>query len=285
MIYLSLPLLCNNSKFNQAFKQFTLYHQDKLLFPMYIDSVYGAFPYSLWNGGINSNSGKDFLYQNLDDFINESEIPIRLDCSNLLINNTDLYDRHQNIILKLLESQGNMIDIADLQLYNYIEEKYKNFNYTISNHANLIHPFTENIINGFLANDKIVLLTLSNINDLDLQLIKLKSKVELIVSNPCQYCSIEEQNNCISKEQYNQNMFSIKSIHEDCLQRTNIYNSNLLNKEINYYTKMGIHHFKIATPNQCLIEQFNQFLIFNLVKPEYCHFCLSYINNLTKESK
>jgi hypothetical protein len=94
MIYLSLPLLHNNFNFNNAFQNFILKFPDKLAFPFQIESVYGAFPYSLWNGGINSNFGKDLLYRELNRYIDKENAVIRLDCSNIYLINTDLFDRH-----------------------------------------------------------------------------------------------------------------------------------------------------------------------------------------------
>lgn len=279
MVYLSLPLLCDNTKFNNAFEQFVTHHPDKLQISLYLESVYGAFPYSLWNGGVNSNNGINLLYQDLNTFINTTRVPIRLDCSNILLNQNDLYDRHQNVILDLMQEKGNIIDIANLSTYNYIEKYYKNFNYSLSNNANLLHPFNENIINGFLNNDKIILLTLDNIDNIDLKLIKHILKIELLVGNSCHCYSNDIQYDCKRKEQNNQIIFSSKSFYQNCPYKiNNFYNNNSLIDELQKYSKLGIHHFKIAPPSLCQINQFNRYIIHNLVKPEYYDFCFSYLN-------
>ena len=281
MIYLSLPLLHNNFAFNNAFQNFILKFPDKLIFPLQVESVYGAFPYSLWNGGINSSFGKDLLYRELTKCIDQENAVIRLDCSNTYLINTDLFDRHQNVILSLLESRGNMIDIADLSIYNYIEDNYKNFSYTLSENANLIHPLDETLINGFLDNEKFAMITLNNLNAIDLKNIDKKSKIEMLVSNNC--CKCSNYLNCKSKEQNNQIIFSSRSVFQDCPQRQNFYNTKFLIDEIKQYSLLGIHHFKIAPPNINEINQFNKYIIFNLVKPEAIEFCLSFIENYIKE--
>jgi hypothetical protein len=96
----------------------------------------------------------------------------------------------------LLESHGHIIDIADLSIYDYIEENYKNFNYTLSNNANLIHPLNEELINGFLNNEKFLMITLNNLNNIDLNKIDKKSKIELLVNNTC--CNCANYFQCIS---------------------------------------------------------------------------------------
>lgn len=282
MIYLSLPLLQDNFYFNNAFQDFILKFPDKLIMPLQIESIYGAFPYSLWNGGKNSNYGKDLLYKELSDYISKEDSVIRLDCSNIHLNDIDLYDRHQNIILSLLESHGYIIDIADLSIYNYIEENYKNFNYTLSNNANLIHPLNEELINGFLNNEKFLMITLNNLNNINLNQIHQKSKLELLISNSCHNCSNNIYYQCLSQEQNNQINFSSKSIFQNCPYKENFYNTKLLINEINEYRLLGINHFKIATPDIKDINQFNRYIILNLVKPEEVNFCLSFIENYTK---
>lgn len=277
MIYLSLPLLQDNFYFNNALQDFILKFSDKLIMPLQIESVYGAFPYSLWNGGKNSNYGKDLLYRELNDYISKEDSVIRLDCSNAYLNSTDLFDRHQNIILSLLESHGYIIDVADLSIYDYIEKNYKNFNYTLSNNANLIHPLNEELINGFLNNEKFLMVTLNNLNNIDLNKINKKSKIELLVNNTCYNCTNYFQ--CVSQEQNNQINFSEKSIFENCSYQENFYNTKSLINEINQYRLLGITHFKIAMPNIKNINQFNRYIISNLIKPEEIEFCISYIES------
>lgn len=277
MIYLSLPLLQDNFYFNNALQDFILKFSDKLIMPLQIESVYGAFPYSLWNGGKNSNYGKDLLYRELNDYISKEDSVIRLDCSNVYLNSTDLFDRHQNIILSLLESHGYIIDVADLSIYDYIEKNYKNFNYTLSNNANLIHSLNEELINGFLNNEKFLMVTLNNLNNIDLNKINKKSKIELLVNNTCYNCTNYFQ--CVSQEQNNQINFSEKSIFENCSYQENFYNTKSLINEINQYRLLGITHFKIAMPNIKNINQFNRYIISNLIKPEEIEFCISYIES------
>jgi hypothetical protein len=153
MIYISLPLLCDNEIFNNTFLNYISIYPDTLKFPIYIESFYGAFPYSLWNGGNNSNYGTNFLYPEINSLITKNYAPIRIDFSNILLKDTDLYNIHENVILKAFESNGTLIDIGNLNVYNYIKEKYDNYQFILSSNANMIHAYNEDILNIFAQQD------------------------------------------------------------------------------------------------------------------------------------
>jgi hypothetical protein len=59
MFYISLPYLCKNYKFNWFFKEYvedcSKTSNSKLIAPFNIEYVYGSFPWSFWNGGINNH--------------------------------------------------------------------------------------------------------------------------------------------------------------------------------------------------------------------------------------
>lgn len=113
----------------------------------------------------------------------------------------------------------------------------------------MIHPLNEELINGFLNNEKFLMITLNNLNNINLNQIHQKSKLELLISNSCHNCSNNIYYQCLSQEQNNQINFSSKSIFQNCPYKENFYNTKLLINEINEYRLLGINHFKIATPD------------------------------------
>lgn len=276
MIYLNLPLLCDNYNFNNAFHEYLYKNKDVTKLPIQIESVYGSFPYCSWNGDVNSNYGNDYLYPQLSDFIiNNDAIPIRLDFSNIYLINNDFYSKHENVILKLLESNGSIIELSNLDLYNYISSNYKGYDFICSNNANFIHPLNEDIINIFCEQDDFILISLKHIEQLDINKINQKSKIEIFINNECKNCPLEIQNNCSQMEQYNQIVFSNKSIHYNCPKKCDNYDDNNLFAEIEQYYKMGFNHFKIGAPNKLNnIRYFNRYLIKNLIKEEYINSCM-----------
>jgi len=151
MVYLNLPLLYDNFEFNKIFSKYILENRYALKFPFQIESTYGSFPYCCWNGDLNSTYGDNILYPEIEKLLlNYRDIIIRLDFSNVFLTNNDFYNVHENTILKLLDSNGTMIELSNLELFNYINSKYKGYDFVLSGNANLIHPLTEDIINIFM---------------------------------------------------------------------------------------------------------------------------------------
>ena len=279
MIYLNLPLLCDNEIFNNTFINYVKAHPNALKLPIFIESNYGALPYSLWNGGFNSNYGKNFLYQDIASLLSKIFAPIRIDFSNILLKENDLFNIHENTILKIFESNGTLIDIGDLNIYNYIQKNYKNYQFTLSSNANMIHPFNEDILNIFLEQEDFVLITLNSNINLDFSKLKHKSKIEIEIGNTCKNCLLEQQECCKSCEMNYQYDFSINTL-SNCDKRENFYNdSEFLINEIQKYNMLGITHFKIMPPNMNNIKSFNKFLLLNFIKSEYLESCFNYFNN------
>ena len=238
MTYLSLPLLCDNCNFNIAFNEYIELHPNELKFPFQIHTIYGAFPYMVWNGGVNSNHGENLLYHQLNRFSLNHSIPIRLDCTNQFITEHDFNNIHENTILDIFKFNNLTIEVDSLQLYEYL----------IKNHKNYKVIFSEEIF-------------------------------EKIICNNCMHCSEKEQNECKYDEQKNQYNFSEKSIYNSyCPNKTKFYEQyDYIEKEIS--SNNNFSHFKIAPPDLNKINEFNRFLIFNLIKEEYWGKCLNYINS------
>lgn len=274
MIFLSLPLLYDNLELNNFLKKFIYAHQNKEIFniPLVIESAYGSFPYSSWNGDVNNNWGKVLpTYNNFQSFFNKVDMPVRIDCSNIFLTKEDLYDVHQNIILQLGDSCGNILEISDLGVFNYLKENYKNYFFIVSKNIDLIHPVDADIINVFTEQEDFYLFNLPNKFNKDQEFLKTlnnKFKIEINIGCKCQCNNSQQEQQCNEQEMHNQLEFSGCSIYQDCVY-TNPYMSLNILDDIKYFTELGFSHFKIETPPISKIPLFNNYLIKNLIKPEY----------------
>ena len=95
--------------------------------------------------------GDTLLYPNIELIIKQSNLPLWLDFSNILLEKSDFYDVMSNVILKLLPNNC-IFEISNLDLLNYINNKFPNLKYVISKNANILYPLTPDIINNFHQN-------------------------------------------------------------------------------------------------------------------------------------
>lgn len=273
MINFSLPYFYENKNFYQKFFRFCRNNAEKLNYHSISFSSYGSFPFSIWHGGKNSNYGFFPLYPNYEQILNTTNT-IRLDCSNVFLDEMDLYDRHQNAILNIAQQfKHHQLEISNLLLYNYIEEKYPNntFSYILSQQATDLIQITPEIVNAFIENDKFLLINLSEDMCKDLSVISDLKKIEVNLLNPCAHCLKQIQQKCRHDESINQLLFSGKSIYQNCFQLLN-YDDVLLkstHQDIHYWNDRGITHFKIIDPAFNQLESFNKFIIKLFIKPDY----------------
>ena len=276
MIYLSLPLLYENKLFNNYIDQFISLNPDKAKIPMKIEYLHGSYPWSLWNGGSNSNYGNAVLYNEMQDIVKNTSSPHAVDCSNIYLNDSDLSDIHQNIILEIESNTGAAFEVSDLKLYNYIKDHYPDAEFIFSNKAELFNTFNEDIVEAIINNDDFNLIVLSdpmpNIN---------KNKVSLLVSQKCYNCTRQKQLDCISAEQRNQYNFSGKTVYQNCNKL--IYNQDFF-AEMRLLSKEGYTHFWLGTPPSDInLLAFNINIIHNLIKPAYVVECITKFLNMERK--
>jgi len=245
MFYISLPHFYTNSKFYNFFKSYISnpYNTDKLVAKFNIDYCYGNFPWSYWNGDKNCHYGKAVMHPDMQKFIINFNNFIRLDESNIYLKEKDYEDVHENTTLNLILNTGAVCEISTIEVMNNILLKYPNTNFIISNNAQILNLFTEKQINDFINNKNIQLISISNIEDLDLSLIQDKSKLEIIIDN-CKNCSCITRLQCNTVEHMNIYNFSEKTIYPKCDKSILINNYY---EELKPYLQQGIKHFKINT--------------------------------------
>lgn len=271
MFYISLPNFYSNYSFNNFFKRYISNpnNSKKLIAKFQIEYVYGAFPWSYWNGGHNTHIGQAVLTPQMNDIITHSASPVRLDYSNIYIKEHDLYDVHENATLKQLFDTGGIYEISNEILMNYITTQNKNMKYIISNNSQILNLFSEQSINNYILNDQIELINIDNISELNLDEIINKNKIEINI-NDCQQCDNIQKLQCNLSEHTNIYNLSSKTIYPTCSQSCTIID---FYDELKPYLKKGIVHFKINT-NKYNLQDFNFKIITSFIKPEYVGECL-----------
>lgn len=284
MINISLPLMYYNIDLNDKLSKYFLkykYNKENIfkITNLNFNFFYGSLPFAIWNGSSNINIQKDLfaLDSDIQAFFNRYYIPVCIDCSNLLIESNDLKNNYQNIILRHGSERGNFLEISDLGMIDYIKEQNLKYNLIFSKHANITNPFTIEIINTIIEQDIFSLLELPDQLKYNLDVltnIKNKNKIEITIGNKClKQCPNLEQ--CILTEQKYIINYSKQTIYYNCNKLNDYSNPNALKNEIDYFTKLGFSHFRVDTPPLNKLEQFNQYLIENLITEEYQ---LSFLN-------
>lgn len=272
MFYISLPYFYENFKFNQFFKRYINedknFKDSRLITKFNIEYAYGAFPWNFWNGNINNHYGKIVLSPDMNELFSNSIIPIRLDFSNINLIETDYYDTQGNAILKASSNSNTTYEISNPNLIPYISNIVLNNKYIISNNAELIHLFTEDIISTFQQQSCIDFINIGYYLNYDLSKID-KTKLEISIGH-CQHCPPDKILSCANIEQTNIYNYSSESCYIKCC---NEYKPINYYQEILPYYQQGIKHFKIIT-NSLDLNNFNINIIKSFIKPEYQGECI-----------
>lgn len=283
-INFSLPFFIQNLNFNNFLKQYLKKYPERVRFlNSSIDSVYGNFAWTYWNGGINNNTGKISLYNDIFMINNQSHIPIQLNCSNIFLENNDLHDVHMNVIFKLLENNGNLIELSNIQFYELLSQKYPGYDYILSSNADLIYPFNKDILDTIVSQNVFKQIILPERLSLDNNFnsnLKNKNKYKIIILSKFTHNNLLKEQEYILQEQKNQSLFSEKSIYSTCdFLKTNID----IKKEIEliqYYISLGFSNFIIDEQPLYNLTLLNNNIIQLLIKEEYQ---LNFIQEMEKE--
>ena len=251
-------------------------HPERLKAPINIWYTSGNFPYTIWNGGINNNFGELALYNAYLDCPTKYPIPLRFNCANVCLEDSDFWDRQMNMILELNQNGTHSIEVSNLDLMNYINDNFENYKFVFSKQADLIKPFSIDIINAIIGFDKFEIISLPDRLNRDFDFIKSLDKkhvIELTVNPPCpKYC--RNYNNCAIIEHENQLEYSSISMINNC--QKNIFCRSDMNNIITIeeiqekYLPLGINHFTFSS----LVNLENPmsiagFYIQYFFKPEY----------------
>ena len=275
MIYLSLPYFYENQNFNIKFKEFLRDNPKAQNFSQQcvLESCYGNFPFSFWNGDKNNNfkNFKNVLTkEDINTFITQNLYSIiKFDFSNIYLTDKDLFDPHLNMILDTNKGLGNFIKISDIKIKDYIEQKYLGYDFILSENFFINNKLTLEEIKSYTQKDSIFycidLPSLFNKIPKELKKINNKNKITLTIGDRCSLCDFPHWEQCKIKEQLYQINYSIKTIDEN---ENILINYQTLQNEINILTQLGFSYFKIKPFTDNLII-FNDTLIQTFIAPMY----------------
>jgi hypothetical protein len=251
---------------------------------VYIASVYGTYPTSVWNGGryIQGLTDERTMRMSLKKY-NALGIPVRFTYTNPLITEEHLDDRFCNHTLEMADNGMNEVIVNSPILEEYIRNKYPNYKITSST-CKVIENADD--LNRELDKDYYLVVLDYNWNrDLEfLKTIKKKEKCELLVNACCiphcprrgqHYRDIGQAHIDYWKIQqsHTAKLFVFKEY--ECPYRRNTiydtvdYETRIMPDEIySTYVPMGFNHFKLEgryANNAMLIDEFIQYM----AKPEF----------------
>lgn len=273
MIYFSLPDFYNNLKLNNFFSYLAKNESNKFKIPLTFLTYHGNFPFNSWNGGNNNcyENLPSLLYKDFEYYFEHSEKPIRFNCTNLLLTEYDYNDNMNNVILNIFNNGCHLIEIADLKLLEFLENKYPNYRFIFSNRAHFFQEFNENIINSIVDFNKFTLIELPFEMNYDKKLLKNlnhKEKIELVINNDCPLTCLKYKE-CQLAEDNAQLNYSSQSPFLACYKRINLPSISL--EEINSeYVPMGFTHYKFNIPHLKMKESdIILFYVKYFIKEEY----------------
>lgn len=193
MINFVIPDFFYNASLINFLAEKVKYESHSIKAPINISSASGNFPFAIWNGQYNIIQGpagniRYFPLKYEYKMIRKIGTPIRLNCSNVCIDESMYNDAHMNVILNECYNMSNYIEISNLDLYGYIHERYPDYRFVFSHNADLIHPFDIDLINSFVSFEQLdkVQLPIRLVEDFELlKQIQNKSKIELPVNSLC----------------------------------------------------------------------------------------------------
>lgn len=152
-----------------------------------ISSIFGNFNGNIWNGGSTYFGKRQLSCNEIDkvvEFYNSRGVSLRLTCTNPMLEQTDIYDRYANAIVKCLHNGINEIVVTSPILEDYLRDKYPNFKFVKS----IIGSYEENI--DVSLDDKYYMSCIKRIRNnnfeyLDKIPFEFRNKVEFLCNDPC----------------------------------------------------------------------------------------------------
>ena len=278
MIYFSLPNLYNHVFLIKKIFSFNIKTKDVLKYPVHFITVEESLPFCYLSGGVNINQNFILTQPNLQDTIKYNGITKRLNFSNLHININDLKDEYFNLILQFYGNNSNQIELTHLPIAIELKNQNIPFDLIFSSKANILYPFTPEIINTIIEQDIFKLISLPsylNFDNFNLNNIEHKKYIELTINNICSNCPIAYYQKCIELEDNSIYNYSNNSHYTNCSNFMSYNNKKSINISLNdiqqLYMPLGITHYKLDNfPNtQKAFIDFIFFFVNYFIKEEY----------------
>ena len=278
-MYFALPNFFENFYLNNFFYNLSVSSPQYFRQPVTFSEMTGAFPYCSWGGHINNNQGNGAYHI---DFVRCGEctdLALRFDFANLMLEETDFYDAMSNSIIDANIGRGYSIEISNLNLLAHLMEKYPKFDFqfvysSLSDHTT---PFCLKDINALGDNPMCSLVGLPTRLNRDFSFldgINNKGKMEITVNPMCPSACLKHKE-CLMKEQYLHINYYRESVFDTCpkVQAYDLCSCELLtlDKLIPYVDK-GITHFTFSPfVNSIPLELRLDFYIYYFIKDEFHH--------------
>lgn len=281
MIEFNLPGLYELKDLNFFFLSLYEKHREYFYDDIIISSIFGNFPYCIWDGGRVFTSYKQSTKEEIKDILDtyqSYQVKPRFIFTNTIITEKDLDDRFCNLVLKLAESYSGEIVVNSDLMKNYLQKNYPSYK--------LISSTTKCLSNEKKALEEIhnsdfyqICLDYNLNKNLDF-LNKIpndeKYKVELLVNAICPpNCPFrklhytENSKSNLSYFKYDYSMINKCQIRESLNHPSLLGKGNNLSiEDIQNYYKMGFKHFKLEGRTLHPATMLSNYLYY-LIKPEY----------------
>lgn len=275
-IYWHLPGLCHYMMINHVLFDIMKKYPDKFRDNCKIASVYGTFPWAIWNGGRNV----------MDSFVNKTDIdkiirsynslkiPVRFTWTNVLIQEEHTYDTYCNLIMKIGNNGFNQVLVNSPVLEKYIRETYPDYKIISSTTKRIIS--VDRLLEELDKDYYLVVLDYDLNHDEKAieRLLPYADRLEILVNETCQpHCPQRAAHyREISKHQLEfdtdikfpcTDPAPDKSSFGRCMKRP----AFMSNSDIDAYIQKGFRNFKIVGRGEARSFYIDS-LMYYLVKPE-----------------
>lgn len=238
---------------------------------IHIQSVYGIFGTTCWNGGKNIYMGTTFQeMQRIIQEFNQRRVKIRYTFTNSKLEESDVYERMGNTMLQLGDNGFNEVIVTSPYLEMYIKEKYPSY-FLVSSTTKSITDIDQ--LNQEIENYGMTVIDWRKNHDDDfLQKIQHKEKAEILLYEYCyKECPVRKQHYEATSEAQlkfsEHSMVCTKtkgSFWETIGTEENITVEELYGKLV----PMGFSNFKFNGRNGHVLPLVDAY-VYYLVKPEY----------------
>lgn len=251
----------------------TLYKTTPELFKdnIIIGSVYGAPGFHIWNGGriINSMIQRNEL-EDIKQFMEQANIPVRLTFTNCLIEEKHLNDTFCNATTELFHTELNEIICNSEVLENYLRTNYPKYSF-ISSTTKVITSI-EDIKKELSKDYKLTVLDYKYNNDYKvLENFEDPSKIEILCNSVCfPDCPLRAEHYKIVARAQLENNVSITPFCETTnftFDKAKKMPHFVTVESINEYTKYGVENFKLDGRSKHPLDLI-EILLYYLIKEE-----------------
>lgn len=135
-IHFIIPGLYEHPSLNFMLLELLKKHPEYFRDNIDISAVYGSFQFCIFDGGRiftgYRHTTKEEIEQIVNTYNEKYQVPIRLVCTNPILEQKHFYDRFGNLVLKLCENDINEIVINNEAFQNYVQDKYPSYSFISS---------------------------------------------------------------------------------------------------------------------------------------------------------